>query len=339
VRISNCHIESWDDAIVPKASFSLGERRACENITVTNCYLSTASNAFKLGTESGGDFKRIALSNCVMAGLKARRPASGGICIESVDGSNIDGVVASNITMVDVRAPIFIRLGNRGRDMEVPVPGTLRNVAISNVVATNASNTCTITGIPGHPVESVLLNGVRITYRGGCPYRPPDDPVPENIDAYPDPGMFGALPAYGVYCRHVHDLTFDNLHLSYADDFWRLTAASRPEWDSESAIPRPTEPGRPGHALWFDDVTDLRIDGLHARPSRREDPVIRLQNVRDAWIAGARLMETAAVFLEVSGSQSARVALAGNFLWHARELASIAPEVSPESLIITHNLP
>lgn len=339
VRISNCHIESWDDAIVPKASFSLGERRPSENITVTNCYLSTACNAFKLGTESGGDFKRIAISNCVMAGLKGRRPASGGICVESVDGSNIDGVVASNITMVDVRAPIFIRLGNRGRDMETPEPGTLRNIAISNIVATNASNTCTITGIPGHPVEGVLLDGVRIAYRGGCPYRPPGEPVPENIDAYPDPGVFGALPAYGFYCRHATDLTFDDVHVTYADEFWRLTGTSRPEWDTESAVPRPSEPGRPGHALWFDDVTDLRIEGLCARPSRMEDPVIRLNDVRDAWISGARLTETAAVFLEVSGGRSERIALAGNFLWRAKGLTSIAPEVPPETLIITHNLP
>ena len=65
VRISNCHIEAIDDAIVPKTSFSLGERRSCENITVTNCFLSTRCNGFKLGTESGGDFRRIAVSNCV----------------------------------------------------------------------------------------------------------------------------------------------------------------------------------------------------------------------------------------------------------------------------------
>ena len=66
VRISNCHIESWDDAIVPKSSYALGERRATEFLTVTNCILSTSCNAFKLGTESGGGFKYITVSNCVM---------------------------------------------------------------------------------------------------------------------------------------------------------------------------------------------------------------------------------------------------------------------------------
>ena len=74
VRISNCHIDSYDDAIVPKASFSLGYRRSTEYITITNCQLSTNCNAFKLGTESGGDFKYITVSNCVIFNRATGRP-------------------------------------------------------------------------------------------------------------------------------------------------------------------------------------------------------------------------------------------------------------------------
>ena len=74
VRISNCHIETWDDAIVPKSSFSLGYHRSTEYLTVTNCQLATNCNAFKLGTESGGDFKYITLSNCVMFDRSTGRP-------------------------------------------------------------------------------------------------------------------------------------------------------------------------------------------------------------------------------------------------------------------------
>ena len=83
VRISNCRIETIDDAIVPKASFSLGERRASENITVTNCILSTVCNGFKLGTESGGGFRRVAVDNCIITGHSNGRPATSGIALES----------------------------------------------------------------------------------------------------------------------------------------------------------------------------------------------------------------------------------------------------------------
>jgi hypothetical protein len=68
-----------------------------------------------------------------------------------VDGSNIDGVVISNVTMRDMQAAIFIRLGNRGRGLAAPTPGSLANVSISNVVATGCSRTSSITGLAGLP--------------------------------------------------------------------------------------------------------------------------------------------------------------------------------------------
>src|SRR5215472_1051928 len=80
VRIANCSVESWDDAIVPKASYALGQRRSTEHVTVTNCVLTSACTCFKLGTESCGDFKNITVSNCAMFGrtdLWKRNPQSG----------------------------------------------------------------------------------------------------------------------------------------------------------------------------------------------------------------------------------------------------------------------
>ena len=60
VRISNCYIDSYDDAICLKASQALGKPRPTEHVTVTNCVLRTNCKNFKMGTESRGDFKNIA---------------------------------------------------------------------------------------------------------------------------------------------------------------------------------------------------------------------------------------------------------------------------------------
>ena len=336
VRIANCHIETWDDAIVPKASFSLGEVRACENITVTNCYLATGCQNFKLGTESGGDFKRIAVTNCVMDGLEGRRPPIAGIAIESVDGSNIDGVVVSNITMVKVRAPIFIRLGNRGRDMDTPVPGTLRNVTISNVVATGASLTSSITGIPGHDVEGVTLSNIRIRYAGGTAYRPPDKPIPESIPAYPDPRIFEALPAYGLFCRHVNDLTLSNVHLLADDGFWRLMTEDRDvvEWQTKDGVPRPSQQGPLGHALLCDDVTGLNLDGLRATACATGAALLRFVNVRDALVRGCFAPAGTEAFVEALGGETCGISLLANDLRRAKRAVALGKDAPHKAVVV-----
>ena len=78
-----------------------------------------------------------------------------GIALETVDGGILDRVAISNITVQGVSTPIFLRLGNRARPFTEngpkPEVGALRNVLLSNIVATGASNVgCSITGVPGH---------------------------------------------------------------------------------------------------------------------------------------------------------------------------------------------
>ena len=153
VRIANCYVEAWDDAIVPKASFALGYRRSTENVTVTNCVLTTGCNCFKLGTESSGDFKNITVSNCAMFArpdLWKKKPTSG-VALEMVDGASVERIAVSNIVMADMESPIFIRLGNRGRAQAVHKPEHLEDISITDIVATGAERASSITGIPGYP--------------------------------------------------------------------------------------------------------------------------------------------------------------------------------------------
>lgn len=336
VRIVNCHIESVDDAIVLKTSFSLGERRSCENITVTNCYLATVCNAFKCGTESGGDFKRIAVSNCVMDKLPGgHRPARSGISLLSVDGATIDGVAISNVAMVDCRAPIFIRLGNRGRDMETPTPGAVRNVIISNVTASNASLPCSVAGIPGHDVEDVTLSDVRVVYSGGTVFRHVDEDVPEAIDAYPGAGMFGGLPAYGLYCRHARGLVLSEFHVSFADEFWRISdPQGRAEnWDGPNGRPNPSQPADAGYAVVLDDVKDVSIDGFRARQSLEGRPVARFANVRGALVRGCVAREGTGFFLELAGADTRGICLAANNLSEAEWPVTLVKEAPRSALV------
>jgi len=258
VRISNTSVNSPnDDAIVLKGSHALGAARVSENITITNCLVSgfeigslldgtyrrTVKQApdrdgptgrIKIGTESEGDFRNIAISNIVF-------DTSRGLALESVDGAHIEDVTVSNITMRDVsNAPIFIRLGGRMRAPEGTAIGAVKRVSISNVTVYNADARygSIISGLPGHDVEDVKLTNIRLAYRGGLtldevakqpadlvntfffratggvPPRQPYD-TPEREKEYPEPSMFGMLPAYGFFIRHARGIELNNVDVGF----------------------------------------------------------------------------------------------------------------------------
>jgi hypothetical protein len=249
VRISNCNIISGDDAIVLKSSLD----KPCKNVTITNCMISSDCNAFKLGTESNGNFENITLSNCVIYDTKRS-----GISFEIVDGGTLDRVSVSNVTMNNVGTAIFIRLGNRARpylendskayfNREVaknilpkPGMGKLSNIIISNIQATNVGKTgCSITGLPLYSACNISINNVRLTFKGGGSDDLATREIEEFPDKYPSFDMFGVLPAYGFFCRHVKGLNMENIDLSY-----------------ELPDCRP--------ALYMQDVKDSRISDLKA---------------------------------------------------------------------------
>ena len=243
VRIARCRIESRDDAIVLKTSLALGRRRPTEDVTVSGCHLVTLHNGLKLGTESSGDFRRISFRKCSIVGRRHawKGELTGGVTLTSVDGGILEDVTVSDIRMADVRTPLFVRLGRRGRGQTVRTTGTLRNVAIADVVATGASGTSSIMGVRGEPIVGIALRRVRVAALGGRPLELVSGEVPEADRMYPDGGWVGELPAYGLYCRHVARLTLDDLDLS----------VTRPD-------PRP--------AVLLDTVRDVTVRRLRAMP-------------------------------------------------------------------------
>lgn len=91
VRISNCHIECGDDAIVLKNSGDYKQYGPCENIVISNCTLISTSAAIKFGTEGESDFRNILVTNCCIS--RSNR----GISIQIRDGGNVENVIFSNI--------------------------------------------------------------------------------------------------------------------------------------------------------------------------------------------------------------------------------------------------
>ncbi len=227
VRLSNMTVNSpFDDGICLKSSYGLGVARATENVTISNCqvtgydegtYLDGTfkrtvkyggardrgpTGRIKFGTESSGGFRNITITNSVF-------DYSRGLAIESVDGGPIEDVTIDNITMRDIAgAPIFIRRGNRARTPGEPPPGVIRRVAINNVVASGVSSAhgILISGIPGYPIEDLRLSNIRVHYAGGGTKEDAALVPEEKEKEYPEPDMFGRIPAYALFARHVAGL-------------------------------------------------------------------------------------------------------------------------------------
>jgi len=233
VRISNCTVNSpWDDGICLKSSHGLGYARVTENVTITNCFVSGYDEGtlldgtrtretvhrggplgrIKFGTEAGGGFRNITVSNCVFDFCR-------GLALEQVDGGVLEDVAVTNITMRDVpNAPIFIRLGARLRKPDTSEPGHARRILIDNVVAWNVTSEAGIfiAGVPGHPVEDVVLSNLQIHFAGGGTAADAAREVPEMEKGYPEPGLWGTLSSWGLFARHVTNLRMFNSELRVA---------------------------------------------------------------------------------------------------------------------------
>jgi polygalacturonase len=276
VRVSNCTVNSpWDDAICPKSSYALGYARPTENVTITNCYVTgyyqlgslldgslkrysvdthvPRTGRIKCGTESNGGFKNISISNCVFEGCQ-------GLALESEDGALLEDIAISNITMRDIDScPFFFRLGARLRGpKETTQVGTLRRVLVNNVTCYNSGSKLSsiLSGVPGHAIEDVKFADIYVQHKGGANAEAAKIVPPEFENKYPDPGMFGPMPAHGFYFRHVRHLEMSHVEVQpAAEDARPAFVLEDVERADFFAITAPTKV--PAFAL--NKVTDLRV--------------------------------------------------------------------------------
>ena len=281
VRVSNCTVNSpWDDGICPKSSYALGYARATENVTITNCYVTgnyelgtvldgtwkrialspkgpCGTGRIKLGTESNGGFKNITISNCVFDSCR-------GFALESVDGAIVEDITFTSVTMRNVSPPFFLRLGARLRGPKPEtVVGIMKRIIISNVVSSGAAQLPSIiAGVPGHPIEDLKISDVYLHQVGGAGAEMAALQPAENADKYPEPTMFGDLPATGMYVRHAKNFELSNIEIA-----------------TESGDARP--------AFHLDDVDGADLFRLKL-PQRQQSNQFRLRNVSDFRVFGCQ---------------------------------------------------
>ena len=269
VIVTNMMADSDDDAITLKST----SPRLCENIRISDCMVSSHCNAVKLGTETNGGFRNINISDIVIKPSKDQssqffgapsKIGTSAISLEIVDGGVMENVSLSDIRVEGTESPIFIRLGNRGRGYKlrgrsevrgekrglsgtgnddtitelIPIDhvGHISGVRLDNIQIRNAGAMgCSITGLPGHPVENVSLSNITLHHKGGVTADElsliNDTIKHEKEKEYPEATMWGNLPAKGFFVRHARNVVFQNIQIQTEQpdarpDFVRIDADS-----------------------------------------------------------------------------------------------------------------
>ena len=150
-----------------------------------------------------------------------------------------------------VNSPIFLRLGARLRSPKGTPVGKMARITLSNINVYNADSryASIISGIPDNYIEDVVLDNIRIVYKGGGTEADAKLTPPENEAVYPEPWMFGTVPASGFFIRHARNIEMNNVQVSF------LSPDFRP-------------------SLWLSDVDGCRLFNYRAKVQNGVEPYI-----------------------------------------------------------------
>ena len=299
VVISNSTIETGDDAIVFYSSrASGGPPKACENITVTNCRLSSSSSAIKFCDGNEVAVRNVTISNIVITN------SNRGIAFMVYDGGVVENVVISNIVINTHRFdwfwwgngdPIYFTVQRRSESLGLPLKadeppaGVIRHVIVRNIIA-HGQGSCLILGHPNSWLEDISLENIKLFQ------------ATDNTPGY--------------------DRSVDAIHVQYAKNIkvkdvqvqWEKPES--PKWQS---------------AMSFQDVKDLKLEGFSGAPAKVEsgNPALVLDQVDGASIVDSTTSPGTKVFLKVKGAKSQNISLHGNELHPAHIPYQADKDVKP----------
>lgn len=307
LRISNSTIETGDDALVFYSMNWFGPALPCENITVTNCRLSSASSAIKFCDGNMNCIRNVTIDNCVITG------SNRGIAFMDFDGGYVSDVVLSNLTIECVRhdwfwwgdgEPFHFNVKKRSevhrnwkKEDDRPA-GSIRNVLIQNVIA-HGQGASVCSGHPENWLDGITMDNVK---------------------------LFIAHDPAAPYDKAVHALTFKqarNLKLRNIEVFW-----DKPGYDQWRS------------ALYLEDIQGLELEGFAGRPAKPGTDVaaVVLNQVEGARLRQNRALSGTGVFFEIRGERSRDISLRGNDVVEAQIPYRLAPEVKANEVRVQGNL-
>ncbi len=271
LHIANSTIETGDDAIVLWSSSIWGPALPTENVTVTNCRLSSASAALKFCDGNSNAIRRVTIDNVVIT------DSNRGIAFMVFDGGIVEDVVLSNLSIHTRRFdwfwwgdgdPIHFNVMRRSElDRKThehePPAGKIRNVSFSNVIA-HGVGTSTINGHPDSWLENIHMDNVQLFVS-----RDPAGPYEDTRTA--------------IALRHARNFSMRDVEI---------------HWE-----PPHSTTWRSG--LTVEDVEDLRCDSLRVQtPPDSTAPVVELKNAEKVTLRSSH-----AETIHLAGSRTDQIRL------------------------------
>ena len=106
--------------------------------------------------------------------------------------------------------------------------------------------------MPEQPLENIRLDNIRLVSKGGGT-KEEASRIPKEIEEdYPEPK---AMPAYGIFARHVRDLQLANISTTFEKNDLRPAAA-------------------------FDGIDGLQLENVRLQAAKGVSPAAILRNVR-----------------------------------------------------------
>ncbi len=287
VRIANSTIDTGDDAVVFYSSNEWGPPLPCENITITNCRLSSASSALKFCDGNMNSVRNVTVDNCVITG------SNRGIAFMVYDGGYVDNVVLSNLIINTQRFdwfwwgngdPLYFTIQRRSESQglppkpDEPPAGSIRNVIVRNVIA-HGKGSCLILGHPQSWLENISLENIKLFLSTD-----PEAAYDRTVNA--------------MQLRYARDVKVRDLEVT-----WEKPELN--QWQS---------------ALYFQDVQQLNLDSFVGGPAKPQTdiPAVVFERVEDATIRNSTVRPGTQVFLRVKGPQNRHVYLVNNELHEVR---------------------
>jgi polygalacturonase len=278
VRISDCNIFAGDDAIIVTGfgnsplpeELNSGKRKLltvgnktgiAENVTVTNCILSSRSACIRVGYGSH-PIRNLVFSNLVM--YESNR----GIGIFARDNSHVENVLFSNI-IIENRIhsghwwgkgePIHI---SAIQDTKSGTPGTINNIRFSDINATSETG-IVIFGLDKSRIENISLKNIKLTINNGK-YT---ESYGGNIDlrpAYPLEYAIFRHDIPGLFAQYVNHLNVSGFELNWGTGL----------------------PSFFTYGIEISHFTDILLEGVKADPAPSSNglPAIRLSDGEGAEI-------------------------------------------------------